>query len=101
MSFTINGFVVAQNETLIITGQPDGGSVCQSRDDGQPHTYTGDFGNGSTYTETMVFKCSGTYKGGQALLYRDGHQHSVYLIRWWYLCDEFTFCVSTPGRHLQ
>ncbi len=74
MSFTINATVQAQdaktgeqtwNETVIITGQPDGGSVCESMDDGQPHTFTGDFGNGVTYTKTMVFKCSGTYKGGK------------------------------------
>jgi hypothetical protein len=55
------------NQTLIITSQPDpaGGTVCQSRDDGQPHTESGDLGNGITYTETFAWTCSGIYKGGK------------------------------------
>jgi pSer/pThr/pTyr-binding forkhead associated (FHA) protein len=55
-------------ETLIITGRPDpaGGTVCQSGDDGQPHTYDGTLNNGSiSYHETYVETCSGTYKGGK------------------------------------
>jgi hypothetical protein len=54
-------------ETLIVTGRPDpaGGSVCESVDDGQPRTSTGNFGGGLTYTRTTVYTCSGTYKGGQ------------------------------------
>lgn len=57
----------AWNETLIITSKPDpaGGTVCQSRDDGQSHTIKGDLGNGITYTDTYVWTCSGTYKGGK------------------------------------
>ena len=57
-----------RNETLTITGRPDpaGGSVSISyRDDGQPQTYSGDFGNGLTYTEKIIFKGSGTYRGGK------------------------------------
>lgn len=55
------------NQTLLISGRPDpaGGTVCQSRDDGQSHTDRGDLGNGITYTDTYVWTCSGTYKGGK------------------------------------
>jgi hypothetical protein len=54
-------------ETLTVTGKPDpsGGTVCQAIDDGQPHTYLGNAGNGITYRETYVLSCSGTYKGGK------------------------------------
>ncbi len=78
MSFTLNASMQAQDagtgkqlgsttETLIITGKPDpsGGSVCQSLDDGQPHSYIGNAGNGITYRETFIWSCSGTYKGGK------------------------------------
>jgi len=78
MSFTLNASMQAQDagtgkqlgsttETLIITGKPDpsGGSVCQSLDDGQPHSYSGNAGNGITYRETFIWSCSGTYKGGK------------------------------------
>jgi len=55
------------NQTLIITSQPDpaGGTVCQSRDDGQQRTVHGDFVSGITYTDTFVWTCTGTYKGGK------------------------------------
>lgn len=46
------------HETLIITGHPDGGSVCQSRDNGQPQSLPNTIGTG-------VFKCNGIYKGGK------------------------------------
>jgi len=78
LSFTLNASMQAQDagtgkqlgsttETLIITGKPDpsGGSVCQSLDDGQPHSYIGNAGNGITYRETFIWSCSGTYKGGK------------------------------------
>jgi hypothetical protein len=54
-------------QSILITGRPDlvGGSVCQERDNGQPMTVSGDLGNGITYTETVVFQCSGTYKAGK------------------------------------
>jgi len=78
MSFTLNARVQAQDagtgkqlgsdtETLIVTEKPDpsGGTVCQSADDGQSHTYLGNVGNGITYRETAVLTCSGTYKGGK------------------------------------
>ena len=78
MSFTLNANVHLQDagtgkqlgsgtETLIVTGKPDpsGGTVCQSLDDGQPHIYIGNAGNGITYSETYVLLCSGTYKGGK------------------------------------
>ena len=56
-----------QPQTLVVTGQPDpaGGKACQSRDDGQPHAYTGSDSNGNKYTETIVFQCTGSYKGGK------------------------------------
>lgn len=74
-SFTLNVSVSAKDtqgndesytQTLTITGQPDpaGGTVCSSRDDGQPHTYNGSLNQGGTYTETVVFSCKGTYKSG-------------------------------------
>jgi len=55
------------SETLIVTGKSDpaGGTVCQSFDDSQPHTFIGNVGNGITYRETSVLTCSGTYKGGK------------------------------------
>jgi pSer/pThr/pTyr-binding forkhead associated (FHA) protein len=78
MSFTLKANVQVQDagtgqqsrsitETLIVTGKPDpsGGTVCQSVDDGQPHNYIGNTGNGITYRETYVWSCSGTYKGGK------------------------------------
>jgi FHA domain len=78
MSFTLNASMQTHDagtgkqlgsttETLIITGKPDpsGGSVCQSLDDGQPHSYIGNAGNGITYRETFIWSCSGTYKGGK------------------------------------
>ncbi len=54
-------------QTLIISGRPDpaGGTVCQSFDNGQPLTHHGNLDNGTTYTETTTFTCSGTYKGGK------------------------------------
>jgi len=54
-------------QSIIVTGRPDpaGGSVCQSQDNGQPITYSGDLGNGLTYKETVVLQCSGTYKAGK------------------------------------
>ena len=54
-------------ETLTIQGKPDpaGGTVCQSWDDGQPHIYIGNVGNGITYRQTSVLTCSGTYKMGK------------------------------------
>jgi hypothetical protein len=58
----------AATETLTITGQPDpaGGTVCnKSIDNGQPHTGTGTDGQGHTFKETTVLKCSGTYKTGK------------------------------------
>jgi len=77
MSFTLNvnsqyqdvatGKQYTYAETLVISGRPDpaGGIVCQTFDDGQPQTYSGDAGNGITYTETITFTCSGAYKGGK------------------------------------
>ncbi len=55
-------------ETFIVTGQPDpnGGTVCQSIDNGQSHTTsqtTVDTGQG--YNETSTYSCSGTYKAGR------------------------------------
>lgn len=50
--------------TLKVTGKADGGTVCRSIDDGQPHDTTGTT-SGIGYTETTVATCSGTYKGGK------------------------------------
>jgi len=53
------------SETLQITGNPSGGTVCRSEDNGQPQLLTGSSGNGITYRETVVWTCSGSYKGGK------------------------------------
>ncbi len=58
-------------DTEIVTGRPDpaGGRVCQPEDDGQPHTYTSHTLNtGLPETQTIVYSCSGTYKGGKLTL---------------------------------
>ncbi len=42
------------------------GAVCDNRfDDGQPHVDTGTTSDGVGYKETIILKCSGTYKAGQ------------------------------------
>ena len=61
--------VTAQGETggsitLTVTGSPDGGTVCAAQDDGKPHTNQ-DTSDGIAFTETIVYTCKGTYKGGQ------------------------------------
>jgi len=76
MSFTVQTNVHPQDalngkqqtpfsETLQIKGSPNGGSVCRSADNGQPQLLTGSSGNGITYRETVVWTCSGSYKGGK------------------------------------
>ncbi len=55
-------------EDLSVTGQADpaGGKVCNSADDdGNPHNLTGQDSSGNPYTETFIWTCTGTYKGGQ------------------------------------
>lgn len=54
------------NESLSIIGHtnPEGGTVCQARDDGQSHQLTGNAGSGVTYQETIIWQCSGSYRGG-------------------------------------
>jgi hypothetical protein len=54
--------------TLIVTRHPDpeGGTVCASRDDGTSTSGQGDnVSNNGTYTQTATYSCSGTYKGGK------------------------------------
>jgi len=54
--------------TLIITGHPDptGGTVCRSRDNGQPLVYTGaTVDTKEAIKETYTLSCSGSYKGGK------------------------------------
>jgi hypothetical protein len=85
-------------ETLIITGRPDpaGGTVCQSGDDGQQHTYNGTLNNGSiSYQETYVETCSGTYKGGQ-LSYTQTVTNDQFS-----LSDGATCTVSSPYTYEQ
>jgi len=56
------------NQTYIITGRPDpqGGTVCQDVDHGQPQVSSGYTGDTHTaYRETYTFSCQGTYKGGK------------------------------------
>lgn len=59
------------SDTEIVTGRPDpaGGRVCQPEDDGQPHKFTSHTLNtGLPETQTIVYSCSGTYKGGTLTL---------------------------------
>ena len=76
MSFTVHTSVQPQDavngkqqtpfsETLQITGSSNGGTVCRSADNGQPQVLTGNSGNGITYRDTVVWTCSGSYKGGK------------------------------------
>ena len=60
----------SSNPTLIITGHPDGGTICSPPDNGQPVTSNGTDTDNATgqrysYTETDTASCSGTYKSGQ------------------------------------
>jgi hypothetical protein len=56
----------ASNPVLIITGHPEGGTVCSPDDSGQSFTYNGTtYNNGTPYTEADTATCSGTYKAGQ------------------------------------
>jgi hypothetical protein len=62
-----DGQTISYTDTLKVEGQPDpaGGIVCGVDDDGQPHDFTGTItGSGESYTETIVFSCSGSYKSG-------------------------------------
>src|SRR6266567_3825992 len=51
--------------TLIVTGSSDGGTVCASDDDGQPHTLHRSATDGTPYVDTYTSTCTGTYKDGQ------------------------------------
>lgn len=55
------------SDTEIVTGRPDpaGGHVCQPQDNGQPHQYTNHtLDTGIPETQTAVYACAGTYRGG-------------------------------------
>jgi hypothetical protein len=74
INITISGTLLGANQTFnqnevdIVTGQPDpnGGTVCQSEDDGQPHSYhQSTVNSGAGYRETSTYSCSGTYKTGK------------------------------------
>lgn len=77
--------------TLIIKGQADpaGGVVCAARDDGKPHIlkYTS---NGVQVTETVIWRCSGTYKAGQ-FTYIETIIHDDYVFS-----DGVTCSANTP-----
>ena len=93
LSFTLNvagQAVDAENnqplgqftDTLSITGKadPNGGTVCQGRDDGSPQTLHGTVSTSSgtlDYTETVSFTCMGMYKAGQ-LSYTEMATSAVY-----------------------
>jgi hypothetical protein len=56
------------DDNISITGQADpaGGKVCNPQfDDGAPHNITGQDSNGNKFTETYIWSCTGTYKGGK------------------------------------
>jgi hypothetical protein len=55
------------SDTEIVSGRPDptGGHVCQPQDNGQPHRYTNrTLDTGLPETQTVVYSCTGTYRGG-------------------------------------
>lgn len=57
-----------QNEVLIVTGHadPNGGTVCQSGDDGQPQvTNQTTVDTKEQIQETSTYSCNGTYKAGK------------------------------------
>lgn len=57
-----------QQETEIVTGHPDpqGGTVCQPQDTGQPRVNTGvTLDTNQAFRETYVLTCTGSYKGGK------------------------------------
>lgn len=65
---TATGKIYSFQFYLDVTGQPDpaGGTVCNLQyDDGQPHTNTGRFSDGTSYTETATYSCQGSYKSGK------------------------------------
>jgi hypothetical protein len=108
MKFTLNTSIQATDtstgkafspfsQTLIVTGQPDpaGGTVCQSRDNGQLQNIPGTFTGGGSYTEVLVFQCSGTYKAGK-LSYTETATSDKYM-----LADGGTCTVSTPYMYEQ
>ncbi len=77
-SFTLNLTIHSQTDTtgqqstnqatLIVTGHPDpsGGTVCKSRDNGQPQEVTSvTIDTGQPFKETYTLSCSGSYKGGK------------------------------------
>lgn len=59
------------SDTEIVSGRPDpdGGRVCQPQDNGLPHQYTSHTLDTSLpETQTLVYSCSGTYRGGTLTL---------------------------------
>jgi hypothetical protein len=74
-SFTVNASEQGQldqgfgsfkyNETLIVTGHPNGGSVCGESDTGTAKHYDNLTAvDGTSYSADIATSCSGTYKGG-------------------------------------
>lgn len=81
------------DDTLAVTGQADpaGGKVCNPQfDDGAPHNFPGQDSNGNKYTETYIFSCTGTYKGGK-LTYTETATKDVVKFT-----DGFTCTAQTP-----
>ena len=73
-SFTLNATLspsggAAVQITLTVTGKPDpaGGTVCRANAnaDGMSHISSGTTSNGTSYQETIIKTCSGSYKSGQ------------------------------------
>jgi hypothetical protein len=104
MSFSFDANITAQDaltgetfqpftDSLSVTGQPDpaGGKVCNPKyDDGNPQTSTGKDANGNPFTETTIYACSGTYKGGK-IDYTETATKDVIVFS-----DGFTCTAQTP-----
>jgi hypothetical protein len=81
------------DDNISITGQTDpaGGKVCNPKyDDGAPHNSTGQDSNGNKFTETYIWSCTGTYKGGK-LTYTETATKDVVKFT-----DGFTCTAQTP-----
>ena len=104
MSFLFDATISAQDaltgetfnpftEHLSVTGQADpaGGKVCNpTDDDGNPHDLTGQDSSGNSFTETFIWTCTGTYKGGN-ITYTETATKDEIVFK-----DGFTCTAQTP-----
>ena len=97
-SFTISVTVQATNvgtgeqSSFTFSLSVSNGQVCDNaNDDGQPHTATHTFSDGTSYKETSVYTCSGTYKAGH-LTYTETDTSDTFDL------SDGGYCVATTPR---